>query len=120
VGVRGPHADAAVERHMVVVRRVKLDHRHWVHRIADSGVVGPLYRRNRTDLWSLAGEAPAHHRAVGHARSKDAPRIDARLPLHPVDHLANEADVVDIVLLRPAAAGPRVPGGEDAAGKAAV
>jgi len=37
-----------------------------------------------------------------------------------VDHLADEADIVDIVLSRAAAAGPSVPRGEDAAGEAGV
>src|SRR6185312_4617892 len=51
---------------------------------------------------------------------EDSLRVDARLAFHSVNDLADEADVIDLVLLRRAAASACVPGGEDAARQPAV
>ena len=59
-------------------------------------------------------ERVRHHRAVRHAGGVDALRIDGVAARQRVDEGADEADVIDIVVHRIAAAMPGVPGQQDA------
>ena len=119
--VRRAHPDAAVERNVGVVGGVELDHcnrmrwRAWpvVLSVPSTGAMA-----------RISGASQARRQVIiapfDMPVAKTALRVDVRLTLDPVDHLADEANVVDIVLLRRAAAAAGVPGREDAARETAV
>src|SRR6185369_12335957 len=112
--------EAAVEVHHLVIDRVKLNYRHRMGGRARRSVVGALNGSNSSDLGCLAGQPPAHHRAVGHAGRKDPPLVNVRLALDAGDDFADEADVVDLVADGRCAAGPGIPRAKYSASEAAV
>ncbi len=106
---------------MRVVLGVDVQHRHGAAGLAGGGGVGPRNRgHGPKQIGRVAGQAVAHHAAIGHAGGKDAVAVNGAALLHIGHHGAGKAHIVHATVARIAAATPGVPGGELAAGQLAV
>jgi len=90
------------------------------HRDRSMGGAGRIGHRtldvhvDRGDLRSIAGGAKGQHAARRKARDGNAGRVDRKHALQCVDQRGEEPDVVDVLLLRGAAARAGVPGQPEA------
>jgi len=100
---------------------VDVQHRHRAAGVAGVGGIGAGHGPDGHEhIGHVAGQAVAHHRAVGHAGGVHAGCIQLELLAQAGVHRAHEAHIVHLAVAGIATTAARVPGREPAAGELAV